>query len=178
MNKVRLYFTRFLGALCLVLLCTGLTVSFGAAVPTGIAHSLPQIPRNINGALAAKPFSRQDLAQTVLENIGIAQQYDMYFDHVIGLVVASDNSKFKSGLRKMLAQEAGWSRVRADYGARLLANFSTAELQELLRLSKRPLLQRLLRSEIQAYNDTSPKRFKLLNEVWTNYNEGKINVPQ
>jgi hypothetical protein len=170
MNKVRFYFTRFLGALCLVLFCTGLTVS--------IAHSLPQIPRNTNGDLAAKPFSKQDLAQQVLENIGIANQYDMYFDHAIGIAVASDNPKFKSGLRKMMAQEAGWGRVRADYSTRLIADFSTAELQELLRLSKRPLLQRLLRSEIQAYNDTSPKRSKLLNELWTNYNEGRINIPQ
>jgi hypothetical protein len=177
MTKVRLFFTRFLGAFCCVLLCMGITLSI-ANCSSQTPQAMTPTPSEVNGDVTAKSLSKRDLAQTVLENIGIAQQYDMYFDHAIGIVVSSDNPKFKSGLRAMMAREAGWEKVRDDYITRLITDFSTTELQELLSLSKRPLLQRLLRSEIQAYNDTSSKRFKLLNEVWTNYNEGKINVPQ
>jgi hypothetical protein len=170
MNNIKLYFTQFLAALCVVLLCTGLTVS--------IAHSLPPINPEIKGELLARSGSKQELAQTVLVNIGIAQQYDLYFDHAVGILVASNDAKFKSGLRAMMAREAGWKKTQNDYVTQLTADFSIGELQELLRLSKRPLLQRLLRSEIQVYNQTSPKRHQLLNEVWTNYNEGKITLPK
>jgi hypothetical protein len=170
MNNIKLYFTQFLAGLCLVLLCTGLMGS--------IAHSLPPMNPEIKGQLVARSVSKQELAQTVLVNIGIAKQYDMYFDHAVGILVTSNNVKFKSGLRAMMAREAGWKKTQKDYVTQLTTDFSIGELQELLRLSKRPLLQRLLRSEIQVYNETSPKRHQLLNEVWENYNEGKITLPK
>jgi hypothetical protein len=47
----------------------------------------------------------------------------------------------------------------------------------LLELSKRPLMKKLLRTEIQAYEETGKTRAKLLWQAWDDYNSGKINVP-
>jgi hypothetical protein len=170
MNKVKLYFFKFLVALCLVLFCTGLTVS--------IATSQQTHARSIPLELAAQPLPTKELASKVLSGIGVANQYDMYFDHAIGIVLTSSNDKFKRQVRELMAREAGWKYVQDDYVARLVADFSTAELKDLLRLSQQPLVQRLLRSEIQAYNATIPKRYKLLNELWNNYNNGGITLPK
>jgi hypothetical protein len=76
-----------------------------------------------------------------------------------------------------LARVAGWKYVESQYVARLESNFSEMELQELLDLAKRPLMKKLLRTEIQAYEETGEKRARLLWKAWDDYNSGKINVP-
>ena len=38
-------------------------------------------------------------------------------------------------------------------------------------------MQKLLRSQLQAYGDTSPARYQRLNQVWDDYNSGRIDPP-
>ena len=77
----------------------------------------------------------------------------------------------------MLAREAGWKYVETDYIARLEADFSETELKELLNLPQQPLMQKLLRSQFQAYSNTSSARYQRLNQVWEDYNSGRIAPP-
>jgi hypothetical protein len=80
-------------------------------------------------------------------------------------------------VRELFAREAGWKYVRDEYEARLAADFSASELQELLKLSRQPVMKRLLQSEIRAYTDTNDKRHRLGFQVWDNYNRGKFKPP-
>jgi hypothetical protein len=157
----------------LLILCGTLNSSYiakaGEVLPTG---STAQISPPVT-SLSPK----QQLARDVLIATGIAKQYDTYFDHSIGLVVFSQNLQFTNWLREMLAREAGWKYVEADYIARLEADFSETELKELLSLSQQPLLQKLWRSQFQVYGDTSPARYQRLNQVWDDYNSGMIDPP-
>jgi Uncharacterized protein conserved in bacteria (DUF2059) len=162
MLKIKLRFSEFLMAFLLVIFCTFFAVGAASSqqVPSGETHA------------------KQQLAREVLLELGIAQRYDLYFDHSMGLVLApGTNPEFKTWLREMLAQEAGWKYVEDEYVARLEADFSEAELEELLTLSEQPLMKKLLQSEIQAYADTDRERYDLLNAAWINYNEGRINPP-
>jgi hypothetical protein len=63
------------------------------------------------------------------------------------------------------------------YAARLAADFSEDELKELLKVSKQPVLKKLLQSEVKAYADTSKQRFKIGFELWDKYNSGSVNLP-
>ncbi len=77
----------------------------------------------------------------------------------------------------MFVREIGWKHFKDAYVARLEADFSEDELKELLALSKRPVMKKLLQSEVKAYMDTSKQRFKMGFELWDNYNNGTINLP-
>lgn len=122
--------------------------------------------------------SKRQLAREVLVELGIGRQYDLYFWNSVDIAVGNPSrSKFNIWLQKTLARVAGWKYVESQYVSRLEANFSELELQELLELSKRPLMKKLLRSEIQAYEETGEKRAKLLYQVWDDYNSGKIVIP-
>lgn len=120
--------------------------------------------------------SKKQLAKEVLVELGIGKQYDLYFWNSVDIGNAS-RTKFSSWLQKTLARIAGWKYVESQYVARLESNFSEMELQELLDLAKRPLMKKLLRTEIQAYEETGEKRARLLWKAWDDYNSGKINVP-
>jgi hypothetical protein len=61
---------------------------------------------------------------------------------------------------------------------RLEADFSETELQELLNLSKQPLMKKLLKAEVQAYSEVGKERRKLLFQIWDDYNSGKIEAPK
>lgn len=127
-----------------------------------------------------KVQSKQALARAVLSEMGIAKRYDRYLDNSLGIAVSpglEKNTKFMTWLHDILVREAGWKFVETQYAARLEANFSEAELKELLSLAKQPTMKKLLQSEIQAYLDTTLDRHKLLFKVWDDYNTGKINPP-
>ena len=122
--------------------------------------------------------SKKQLAKEILVELGIGKQYDLYFWNSVDISTGSGSrTKFSSWLQKTLAQVAGWKYVEAQYVARLESDFSEVELQELLDLAKHPLMKKLLRTEIQAYEETGEKRARLLWKAWDDYNSGKINVP-
>jgi len=60
----------------------------------------------------------------------------------------------------------------------LLADFSQNELDELSKIAKLPVMQKLLASEAKAYQDTAKQRFKMGYELWDKYNSGKIELPE
>jgi hypothetical protein len=131
-------------------------------------------------ATAIPTKSKQELAREILTEIGVAQKYDMHFANVIDMVGNPDSSKpkFDAWLQGILVQKAGWRHAEAKYITRLEADFSEAELQELLNLSKQPLMKKLLQAEVQAYADVGNERRKLLFQVWDDYNSGKIEAPK
>ena len=121
--------------------------------------------------------SKKQLAKEVLVELGIGKQYDLYFWNSADISTGNGSrTKFSSWIQKTLARVAGWKYVESQYVARLESNFSEMELQELLDLAKRPLMKKLLRTEIQAYEETGEKRARLLWKAWDDYNSGKINV--
>jgi hypothetical protein len=131
------------------------------------------------GCTATPNKSKQELAREILAEIGIAQKYDMNFASVVDMAVGpSSKPKFDTWLQGIIAQRAGWKHVEAKYIARLEADFSETELQELLNLSKQPLMKKLLQSEVQAYADVGKERRKLLFQMWDDYNSGKIETPK
>ncbi|PZO36312.1 MAG: DUF2059 domain-containing protein [Pseudanabaena frigida] len=122
---------------------------------------------------------KKQLAREVLVELGVGKQYDLYFWNSVDLAYgAGTRTKVGEWLQKTLAQVAGWKYVESQYVSRLEANFSAIELQELLELAKRPLMKKLLLTEIQAFEETGEKRALLLFRAWEDYNAGKINVPQ
>ncbi len=131
------------------------------------------------GCTTNAPKSKQELAREILAEIGIAQKYDLHFANAIDLGVgSSSNPKFDAWLHGMLVRGAGWKYAEAKYIARLETDFSEAELQELLNLSKQPLTKKLLQAEVQAYADTGKERRKLFTQFWDDYNSGKIQAPK
>lgn len=144
----------------------------------------PAIANTENGQDSPTPItvpvkSKKQLAREVLVELGIGKQYDLYFWNSVDISYGSGaRTKFSTWLQKMLAQVAGWKYVELQYVSRLEANFSEIELQELLELAKRPLMKKLLQTEIQAFEETGKKRALLLFRAWEDYNSGKINVPQ
>lgn len=121
--------------------------------------------------------SKQALAKAVLLEIGMAAQYDQFFWHSVDMAVFKPRPVFAEWLQQLFAKRAGWAYAEDEYVSQLTANFSEAELQEILAMAKRPLMKKLLRAEMQAYQDASLERRQLLYEVWDDYNSGKIDVP-
>ncbi|WP_019498063.1 hypothetical protein [Pseudanabaena sp. PCC 6802] len=140
--------------------------------------SQAQTPKEVRSEVAAATKSKQELAREVLTEFGIAQRYDLHFMGIVDMGVGpTSRPKFYTWLHQVLVQGAGWKRTEAKYVARLESDFTEAELQELLSLAKRPLFKKLLKAEFQAYDDVTPDRRKLLNQVWDDYNSGKIDAP-
>lgn len=175
MNKIKLRIDKFLVKL-LAGLIFGISCIF-LSIGTASTSEIPSTPNPLIASPRINITSKQQLAKEALGALGIAQKYDLYFDHAIGLIITTDNSKFIAWLQEMLAREAGWRHVEEAYIARLEADFSEEELQELLTLFQRSTIKKLLQSEIQAYLETSPTRYRLLNNVWNSYNEGRLNPP-
>jgi hypothetical protein len=169
MFKVKLQFSKFL-ALLLVVCLTFFTVYVGNS---------QQLPLNEDKfKTSVGETSKYKLASEVLSEIGIAKRYDMHFDHLMGMLIGKgDDFQLYARFRKMFAQEIGWKHFKDAYTARLEADFSEDELKELLKLSKQPLMRKLLQSEVKTYIDTSKQRFKMGFELWNSYNDGKINLP-
>lgn len=155
-----------------LLLIAGLC--FYASIAIASSQDLPNQPKPI--AVSAK--SKKQLAKEVLIELGINKKYDSYFWNSVDISTGSGTrTKFSIWLQKTLVRVAGWEYVEADYVAKLEAKFSEMELQELLNLAKRPLMKKLLRTEIQAYEDTGEKRAKLLFKAWEDYNSNKLTPP-
>ncbi len=170
MAKVNLQFSKFL-ALLLVVCFTFFTVS--------VANSQPLPFDKDQSKTSAGAVSKYKLASELLSEIGIAERYDMHFDHLMGTLIGKgDDFQLYARFRKMFAREIGWKHFKDAYAARLEADFSEDELKELLNLSKQPVMKKLLQSEVKAYIDTSKQRFKMGFELWNNYNNGKISLPQ
>ena len=139
-----------------------------------IAYAEQDVPAPIT--VTAK--SKKQLARELLVELGIGKQYDLYFWNSVDLAYGTGTrTKVSEWMQKTLAQVAGWRYVESQYVARLEANFSEMELKELMELAKRPLMKKLLRTEIQAYEETGIKRARLLFQAWDDYNSGKINMP-
>lgn len=169
MFKVKLQFSKFL-ALLLVVCLTFFTVY--------VVNS-QQLPLDENQSKTSTGETfKYRLASELLSEIGIAERYDMHFDHLMGTLIGKgDDSKLYARFRQMFVQEIGWTHFKDAYAARLEADLSEDELKELLNLSKQPVMKKLLQSEAKAYMDTSKQRFKMGFELWNNYNNGEISLP-
>jgi hypothetical protein len=120
---------------------------------------------------------KQELAQQLLLDIGIAEQYDRYLNNSVDLAVAAPQPKFRQWLQGLLAQKAGWRYAQPTYVAQLTAHFSEAELRELIDLAQRPVMKKLLRADSQAYGNAAAQRRQLLAKVWDDYNSGRFPPP-
>jgi hypothetical protein len=142
------------------------------------SSSVDYAGRNVDASITVDTKSKKQLAKDLLVELGIGKQYDLYFWNSVDIAYGTGNrTKVSEWLQKTLAQVAGWKYVESEYVARLEANFSEIELQELLELAKRPLMKKLLQTEIQGYEETGEKRARLLFKAWDDYNSGKINMP-
>ncbi|BAZ36628.1 hypothetical protein NIES4101_25470 (plasmid) [Calothrix sp. NIES-4101] len=169
MFKVKSQFSKFLGLL-LIVCFTFFTVYVANS------QQLPLV--EYQSKTSARETTKYKLATEVLLEIGIAQRYDMHFDHLMGTLIGKgDDFKLYTRFRKMFAREIGWRHFKDAYAARMEADFSEDELKKLLNLSKQPVMKKLLQSEVKAYMDTSKQRFKMGFDLWDNYNNGKINLP-
>ncbi|HEY9828648.1 MAG TPA: DUF2059 domain-containing protein [Stenomitos sp.] len=169
MFKVKFRFSKLIGLLLVVFFSF-----FTVYVANSQQLSSTDIPSNVSPRQTIK----NKLADDVLLESGIAQRYDMHFDHLIGTLIGKgDDLKLYQRFRKMFTREIGWTHFKEAYAAKLASDFSEDELKELLSLSKQPLMQRLLKSEVNAYLDTSKKRYKMGYELWNNYNNEKISLP-
>jgi hypothetical protein len=170
MFKLKWQFSRFI-ALFLVVICfTFFTVDVASSQRLSLGES--------QSKMSAKEISKDKLASELLPAIGIAKRYDLHFDHLLGTLIGKgDELKLYARFRKMFAREIGWKHFKDAYAARLATDFSEDELKELLKLSKQPVMKKLLQSEVKAYLDTSKQRFKMGFELWDNYNNGKIILP-
>jgi Uncharacterized protein conserved in bacteria (DUF2059) len=169
MFKIKLQFLKFLVLFLVVVSFTFFTVDVANSqrLPLGEAQS----------KTSAREISKYKLASEILPEIGIAKRYDMHFDHLMGTLIGQRDDKDYARFRKMFVREIGWKNFKDAYAARLKADFSEDELKELLKLSKQPVMKKLLQSEAKVYMDTSKQRFKMGSEFWNNYNDGKINLP-
>lgn len=169
MFNVKLPFSKFL-ALFLVVCITFFT--------TYIANS-QQLPLDENQVrTSARETYKSELANELLLEIGIAKRYDMHFDHLMGALIGNGNDfELYARFRGMFVREIGWEHFKDAYVARLEADFSEDELEELLNLSRQPVMKKLLQSEVNAYMDTSEQRFRMGFELWENYNLERINLP-
>jgi Ca2+-binding EF-hand superfamily protein len=170
MFKVKLQFSKFLALMLVVCLtCFTVSVTNSQQLPLDAAQS----------KISAQETAKSKLASELLSDIGIAKRYDMHFDHLMGTLIVKDNeSKLYARFRKMFVREIGWKHFKDAYAARLAADFSEDELKELLKLSKQPVMKKLLQSEVKAYTtDTSKQRFKIGFKLWDEYNSGKISLP-
>lgn len=129
--------------------------------------------------VASDTTVKSKLAAEVLTQTGIASRYDLHFDHLIGMLVGKgDDFKLYARFNKMFAREIGWRHFKDTYATRLVTDFSTDELKELLKLSKQPVMQKLLKSEFKTYTDTSKQRAKMGFELWDKYNSGSVSIPE
>ena len=159
-------FSKSLIAIFLVIFCTLLPVSIANSQQPGKSKT------------PVTTTTTKKLASEVLSTLGIDRRYDLYFDHALGLLLSpSLDTKFQTWMGEELAKAAGWQKMQDRYIAKLGADFSEAELRDLLQQSQQPALKKLLRTEIQVYRDTAPQRRKLLQQFWNDYNEGKIAPP-
>jgi hypothetical protein len=156
-----------------------LLLIFYIFVTTCAANSQQKISEKVQSKVENTAESKKTLAREVLSEIGIAKQYDIYLDNSIDMTIlaSTNNDKLRKWLQSVLAREAGWKYIEDKYITQLEANFSEAELTELLNQSKRPLMKKLLQAEIQAYANASKERRILLDKVWNNYNSGIITPP-
>jgi hypothetical protein len=138
-----------------------------------VANSQQSLPTKVN----SETLSKHELAKEVLTSTGVAEKYNLYLGNSLDISLPSTKPKFRQWMQEVLVREAGWVKIEDKYIARLEASFSESELKELLNLSKRPLVRKLLQNEIQAYVDVSEERQKLLFKVWDDYNSGIINPP-
>ncbi|NJR31995.1 MAG: DUF2059 domain-containing protein [Chamaesiphon sp. CSU_1_12] len=169
MFKVKLQFSKFLALMPIVcFICFTVYVANSQQLPLDAAQS----------KIFAQETAQYKLASELLSESGIATRYDMHFDHSIGALIGKgDDFKLYARFRKMFAREIGWKHFKDTYAARLAADFSEDELKELLKLSKQPVMKKLLQSEFKAYTDTSKQRFKIGFKLWDEYNSGKISLP-
>ena len=169
MIKVKLPFSKLL-VLLLVVCLTFFAVQVPNAQKAVLAEDQSQI--------AVKETSKYQLASEVLSAIGIAQRYDMHFDHLMGsLIGKGDDFELYARFRKMFIREIGWKHFEDAYVVRLTADFSEDELKELLKLANQPLMKKIFQSEVKAYGDTSRQRFGMGFVLWDNYNKGQIDLP-
>ncbi|PZU98037.1 MAG: DUF2059 domain-containing protein [Pseudanabaena sp.] len=170
MFKLKSQFSKLL-ALLLIVCLTFFTVS--------VANSQQRPLNEAQSQISAKDATKYKLASELLSETGIDKRYDMHFDHLIGsLIGKGDDFNLYARFKKMFQREIGWKHFQDAYAKRLETDFSEDELKELLSLFKQPLMKKLLQSEVTAYEvDTSKQRFKMGFELWNNYNDSKISLP-
>jgi hypothetical protein len=125
-------------------------------------------------------LAKQELARAILSEAGIAKQYNLHLGVGIDMALSPETAKktkFVAWLESLLVREAGWKYAENTYAAQLVANFSDAELQELLSLVKQPLLKKLAQTEMKSYKAATEERRRLLSNLWDNYTRGLFVPP-
>jgi N-acyl-D-aspartate/D-glutamate deacylase len=170
MNKAKLQFLKrfFLLSICCIFVAVFAACSDKVQGSFGENQAKPSVPS----------ISKQALARTVLTEFGIGQRYDLYFDHMTGALIIGSDLKMRKRFNQMFVREAGWKHLEDKYVATFEADFSEAELQELLEIAKRPAIVKLLQAEVKAYDGTASDRYKLSSNLWENYNNATINLPE
>ena len=158
---------------------TGCMANFQQAL-SAKAASEQASPSQSQPAQARPDFAKQELARALLSEAGIAKQYNLHLGAGIDMALSPETvkkTKFVAWLESLLVQEAGWKYAENTYAAQLAANFSDAELKELLSLVKQPLLKKLVQTEMKSYRAATGERRRLLSQLWDNYNNGLFVPP-
>jgi hypothetical protein len=154
-----------------------LIVGFLAGTSSTVAVGYWRDPQQSSGS-SLPALTKTEVARQVLSQSGIAQRYDLHFDHLMGTLIGfKDDLAIYSRFRKMFIREVGWLKFQDEYVRRLTADFSEAELQELLSLSTKPVTQKLLQSEVKAYMDSAKQRYRMGYDLWDKYNKGDVKLP-
>ncbi len=152
------------------------------AIVVGVATALyiqPTVSQQSPPRIATPDTTQQSLANAVLREAGIPRRYDLYLGNAIdmALVAPRPQEKLAAWLQSLLRREAGWRHVEAMYVSRLVADFSEAELTELLAIVKQPIVRKLFEAEVKGYTSAGETRRKLFFEFWDGYNSGRFPVP-
>lgn len=149
--------------------------ALSAKVPLEQASPIPSQPASPKPAQA-----KQELARAILSEAKIGKQYNLHLGVGIDMALSPETlkkTKFVAWLESLVVREAGWNYAENLYAAQLSANFSEAELKELLSLVKQPLLKKLVQTEMKSYVAASGERRRLLSKLWDNYNNGLFVPP-
>ena len=166
MYKVRLHTLRFLLVTCFFITACSAYANKETSKPT---HREP----------SATTQSKEKLVKEVLVKLGIDQQYDLYLNNSIDMAIPASKGtdRWREWLQDVVKEEAGWKHIEDQYISQLKSDFSADELAELTNLAKHPLMKKVLQTNMKAYMNAAPKRRKLLEKVWFDYNSLKITPP-
>jgi hypothetical protein len=120
------------------------------------------------------------LARTVLSEAGIDKKYNLYLGNGIDLALNPETSKkpkFVKWMEGVLVREAGWKFIEDKYLTQMEVSFSEKELRELINIAEKPIMKKLLQTEILSYADATVERRRLLSQLWDKYNGGFFIAP-
>lgn len=120
-----------------------------------------------------------ELARQVLEGCGVPVRFNAQIGQTVVCVTGGQQvePRVVSWMQELWQQELGWRTVEQAYIAHFAARFSREELLELVALSKRPVFQKWVREEMNAYRETATAREAAYAGFWQRYNAGEFLPP-